>query len=37
MRGELDLGGCEMELLEELAGVAVAEDVVGGEVCLRRT
>ena len=32
MRGELDLIGCEMELLEQLAGVAVAEDRVGGEI-----
>ena len=32
MRGELDLGGGEGKLLEQLAGVAMAEDGVGGEV-----
>ena len=32
MRRELDLVGGEVELLEQLAGVAVAEDGVGGEV-----
>ena len=32
MRGELDLIGCEIELLEHLAGVTMAEDRVGGEI-----
>ncbi len=32
VRGELDLIGGEVELLEQLAGVAMAEDGVGGEV-----
>ena len=32
MRRELDLICCQMELLEQLAGVAMAEDRVGGEI-----
>jgi len=32
MRGELNLAGFEVELFEEFAGVAMAEDGVGGEI-----
>ena len=32
MRGELDLIRLQMELLQQLSGVAMAEDRVGGEV-----
>ena len=32
MRRELDLVGGEVELLQQLASVAVAEDGIGGEV-----
>ncbi len=35
MRGELDLGGGERELLEQLAGVAMAEDGVRREIVSR--